>query len=441
MINIKKPGFVAGLIIVFVAASLMLSLFVGAGLNPRQGFGGLHAAGIISQDIEIPEDTCIPVFEFGRGEGNVGSHVRSWPLFMSEEDALAIITATFAEVGLTLSPVPTIVENARIPVTNAHPDGWIFLIDWESALLIEAPSIAEGLVPLRELREDFGDNPEQDRPQDAADNPEQDPPQDAADNPEQDPPQDAAVNPEEDSPQKPLVRPEHLKLIVICDASAVALRQTDDAPADGVTLVPFPYKDELEELLKDYGPLNAVSLEAFSISEAIELVEALEDAGAREAIIIRIVEPPSDSDEPTLDEWTDASTRSGTLTSDATLELANGMPVEFVSVDDSVDWHIVVPNGSPSGLTGSYDTKNPAETLAANNPGVVVFYDPVVYYDITNYDLIPQKPFESDGDFHERLKKHSDKKEAAAKAEAERLLRKQVLAFIDWLCVSGGRSG
>jgi len=81
------------------------------------------------------------------------------------------------------------------------------------------------------------------------------------------------------------------------------------------------------------------------------------------------------------------------------------------------NWHQNLV-GEPIIAGTSYNIINAARTLAENNPGIVVFYDPIAgYVDYTEMR-------------HEELAQ-------AARDESEKMLRKQVEAFIAWL-VDGG---
>jgi len=104
----------------------------------------------------------------------------------------------------------------------------------------------------------------------------------------------------------------------------------------------------------------------------------------------------------------------GNLSVDGVLELGEGIPVEFVSTKDVENWQVSLSLGS---TVQTYDLIGAARTLAENNPGLVVFYDPAVYFSAY-----------SNGFIH-------DQREAREQAEA--LLREQALAFIDWLTING----
>ena len=64
----------------------------------------------------------IPLFEYGEGTGAIGCVSIAAPVFMSEEEAFAILSAAFNEYGLTLDRERIIIEGATLPVTNIYSD-------------------------------------------------------------------------------------------------------------------------------------------------------------------------------------------------------------------------------------------------------------------------------------------------------------------------------
>jgi len=101
------------------------------------------------------------------------------------------------------------------------------------------------------------------------------------------------------------------------------------------------------------------------------------------------------------------------LETDGTLELDQSIPVVFVSLDELYAWQRA---GGSYSTASIFRFKDAARVLADNNPGLIVFYDPV-----TN---LWEKPV-SGGSRAETVEQ--------AQAESGRLLRQQVLAFIEWL--------
>ena len=71
--------------------------------------------------VSIPYDTFIPLFEYGEGVGTLGQirFVVSM-VFMSEEKAFAILSAAFADAGLTLNMEEQPLNDKILPVTNRY---------------------------------------------------------------------------------------------------------------------------------------------------------------------------------------------------------------------------------------------------------------------------------------------------------------------------------
>lgn len=68
-----------------------------------------------------------PIFEHGDGRGAVGCVVANPPVFLSEEEALQVITEELAQAGLMLSQRNTQMEGVAIP-----PRKYEFQLDWVS---------------------------------------------------------------------------------------------------------------------------------------------------------------------------------------------------------------------------------------------------------------------------------------------------------------------
>ena len=115
--------------------------------------------------------------------------------------------------------------------------------------------------------------------------------------------------------------------------------------------------------------------------------------------------------------------------------LANDMSVEFVSQSDVMKWRHDNTTGS---IISFYAIKNDAKILAENNPGLVVFYDPVSLVGSVR-DRIEQKKGESDEDFHARYLDTRASSPNEARSKSEQQLRNQVRAFIEWLNAEGMR--
>jgi len=110
----------------------------------------------------------------------------------------------------------------------------------------------------------------------------------------------------------------------------------------------------------------------------------------------------------------------GTLKADGVLELGKGTPVVFVSIIELDAWQRI---GGGYSTASTYRFKEAAQELANNNPGLIVFYDPVVH--IYN----PVSIFGNLGDPGFIWAETAEK----AQAKSESLLHQQVLAFIEWL--------
>ena len=62
----------------------------------------------------------IPLFEYGEGTGAIGCVSIVAPVFMSEEEAFAIIASVFAENGMGFSRGGATLEGVNLPVTNIY---------------------------------------------------------------------------------------------------------------------------------------------------------------------------------------------------------------------------------------------------------------------------------------------------------------------------------
>ena len=67
--------------------------------------------------------SLVPLFEYGEGTGIIGCVSVTAPGFFSEEEAFAVISAAFAEAGLTLNQGFEELENVNLPVTDMFDDG------------------------------------------------------------------------------------------------------------------------------------------------------------------------------------------------------------------------------------------------------------------------------------------------------------------------------
>ena len=130
------------------------------------------------------------------------------------------------------------------------------------------------------------------------------------------------------------------------------------------------------------------------------------------------------------------ATRIGDLTPTGRLYEFN-LPVTFVSTREVSNWHQEIGDG-PWVSFSSFDVKGAARTLAENNPGILVFYDPIA--GVINYDELwelEREDGESDEDYNARWYEKERELVQAARAESEELLRRQVEAFLQWLADGG----
>jgi len=119
----------------------------------------------------------------------------------------------------------------------------------------------------------------------------------------------------------------------------------------------------------------------------------------------------------------------GEMETDGTLKAIKDIPVEFVSFNDVFAF---CKEGSGHPLVEYGKTKVAAKELAANNPGLVVFYDPLVYREY------PEREEDEDpNDYWERLRSLYAGLTENAYAQSEEMLRQQVQAFVEWLRTEG----
>ncbi|MDR0489665.1 MAG: hypothetical protein LBH28_00265, partial [Oscillospiraceae bacterium] len=109
----------------------------------------------------------------------------------------------------------------------------------------------------------------------------------------------------------------------------------------------------------------------------------------------------------------------------------SNLPIVFVSTKEVETWHR--DTGEWVSIAG-YNIKKTAQTLAENNPDLVVFYDPVAgSVDYSKLWDLEQNEGESEEDYISRWEAAANEASQAARDESERLLRLQVEAFVDWL--------
>ena len=120
----------------------------------------------------------------------------------------------------------------------------------------------------------------------------------------------------------------------------------------------------------------------------------------------------------------------GNMDPDATLPELE-LPVVFVSTQDVESWHEDTTGEWVS--VSSFNTKSAAKTLAENNPGIVVFYDPINGLDYEKLMALKKEKGESDEDYYARYDALMEEESQAAREGSESLLRQQAQAFIAWL--------
>ena len=62
----------------------------------------------------------IPIFLFGEGTGTIGCMAVNSPVFLSEEEAVALLSTVFEEAGLKLSSESNTLEGAKLPITDKY---------------------------------------------------------------------------------------------------------------------------------------------------------------------------------------------------------------------------------------------------------------------------------------------------------------------------------
>ena len=62
----------------------------------------------------------VPLFEYGVGTGSVGCVAVIAPVFLSEEEAFAILSAAFADAGITMWQGGSTLRSINLPVTNVQ---------------------------------------------------------------------------------------------------------------------------------------------------------------------------------------------------------------------------------------------------------------------------------------------------------------------------------
>ena len=176
------------------------------------------------------------------------------------------------------------------------------------------------------------------------------------------------------------------------------------------------------------APVFLSEEEAFAILRAsfAEAGLALDANGKSRSAVLPVTDRFGDT--------TTAGTQKGTLTPDGAV---NGIPVEFISLDDVHAWE--KPQGDAWVSVEGYSMRGAADVLAAQNPGLVVFYDPAAVADTGALWSMEQKPGESEEAYSARRSAAYENARKNAQAESENLLRQQVRAFVEWVGTEGTR--
>jgi hypothetical protein len=182
--------------------------------------------------------------------------------------------------------------------------------------------------------------------------------------------------------------------------------------------------------------------EAFAI-----LSSALAEAGltlGREAMPLeQAILPVTDLNPVIREGETCLATTHGDLAAYGLQGLEPTFAVEFVSTDDVEAWQKKTAEGEPVMMSSVsvYGVREAAQTLAGHNPGLVVFYDPMVMADIGNLVELERLSEESEDEYWARWDAawNTAFPEAvqSAKAESQQLLREQAQAFVHWLHTEG----
>ena len=188
----------------------------------------------------------------------------------------------------------------------------------------------------------------------------------------------------------------------------VTLNENTSLPAGIIPLFEYGYGIGAFGCVSSTAPYFMSEDEAFAIMKAafakakIELSKNIKGQQIILPLPTNVIAERGDNDPETL---------ASSLMLDG---FADGMPVEFVSGVDVVAWKY-----DSHGTVSYYRTKSAAQTLAENNPGLVVFYDPVSHFKFSGFA--------------------SNWKMKKARRKSEQQLRNQVRAFIEWLNAEGMR--
>jgi len=246
------------------------------------------------------------------------------------------------------------------------------------------------------------------------------------------------------APMPTAVETEELEPVTIGEPIPAPVENEKDEFAT-LGAIPTPVSLDLYVPLFEYGEgtgsIGCVAVTApvfMSEEEALAiLTAAFEEAGLRlsepaAALGNAAIPRPNLNTGNTEQSWSNLDV-SGTLG----LGFGEPVPVKFVSVSAMKDWEkkTYLADGTEIGNSVEiYNIQDAARILADNNPGLVVFYDPMV---MVGPSELEQMDGETDEDYWLRVDTDYEERFENAKRESEELLLNQAEAFVEW-CASKG---
>ncbi|MCL2672251.1 MAG: hypothetical protein FWF10_09505 [Clostridiales bacterium] len=118
----------------------------------------LGLAGCVTAGTPVPPPLEVPLFEHGEGIGVYGCVAITAPVFLSEDDAFAIIRDEFAKLDLIVKPADFTIEGMQVPrlhISNYPPPETIGTRHGDLALdfAVDGRSIMMEFVSASDLRE------------------------------------------------------------------------------------------------------------------------------------------------------------------------------------------------------------------------------------------------------------------------------------------------
>lgn len=204
-------------------------------------------------------------------------------------------------------------------------------------------------------------------------------------------------------------------------------------------ILPYDSLIPLFEYGEGTGAIGCVSIAApvfMSEEEAFAVLSAtFSEAGlilSQKAVTLKNINLPVTNMYELGGEEGPYETKQGDLTPDGLLEY--DLPVIFISTKDVESWH---KDTGMISTVSTYKVKKTAQTLAENNPHLVVFYDPIAGLDYSKLLTLERKDGESDESYYLRRSAAEQEEANVARTESERLLRLQAETFIAWLADGG----